>query len=358
MRITEKPEKRFLLKDIRQKIKSGELKPGEKLLSTQELAQSYGVAVQTAHRWLNELVKEGLLSRRKGVGTIVQAPKIMNSGIIGLIMMCRGDIWGDFASRITSGLQERAINTLIIDDSSNSQSPSEVAQLPVVRQLISSAPLAIITQDMDLAKTLTAVAPGTRIICISGESTDTFAGDIICPDLFYAGYMAAKHLIDRGYKRISFYKIKSPEKTLSTNTKCLLRLCEGYKKAINEAGLQEDVFVDATDGRDDMGVFCEKLSAKTMEAIFVHFDFRAFQFIQKAKELGCEVPRDLAVVSAFNTPWAESLKLTSIDFHYDFIADKCVQTILESLDKKNEPKCHQILKFKPELIIANPADTA
>jgi GntR family transcriptional regulator len=56
---------------IRTDIKTGIVKRGEKLPSEDELAASYGVSRMTVRQGITDLIDEGLLYRRQGVGTFV-----------------------------------------------------------------------------------------------------------------------------------------------------------------------------------------------------------------------------------------------------------------------------------------------
>lgn len=56
---------------IRQRIKNGELNRGEKLPPEEELASSFGVSRMTLRQSLADLIDEGLLYRKHGVGTFV-----------------------------------------------------------------------------------------------------------------------------------------------------------------------------------------------------------------------------------------------------------------------------------------------
>jgi GntR family transcriptional regulator len=53
------------------KIKSGELKPGEKLPSTREIADMYGVSMNTAYRAMSLLHDRDLIIGQPGRGTYV-----------------------------------------------------------------------------------------------------------------------------------------------------------------------------------------------------------------------------------------------------------------------------------------------
>ena len=72
----------FQLKEIlKEKIETGELKPGDLLPSERELKEKYQISRPTIRQALNELVNDGLVYREKGKGTYVAKPKI-NYGFI------------------------------------------------------------------------------------------------------------------------------------------------------------------------------------------------------------------------------------------------------------------------------------
>ena len=58
---------------IRERIGSGELPEGSRLPAASKLAQDWSIPVATVHRALAALVKEGLVTRRPNVGTVVTA---------------------------------------------------------------------------------------------------------------------------------------------------------------------------------------------------------------------------------------------------------------------------------------------
>jgi GntR family transcriptional regulator len=56
---------------LREEIRSGQLAPGQKLPSTRQLAERFGVAVMTASSGLRVLREEGLTYSTQGRGTFV-----------------------------------------------------------------------------------------------------------------------------------------------------------------------------------------------------------------------------------------------------------------------------------------------
>ena len=61
---------------LRDKIRQGELIYGEKLPSEDELAAQFGVSRMTVRQGITDLIEEGLLYRRHGVGTFVSFPHV------------------------------------------------------------------------------------------------------------------------------------------------------------------------------------------------------------------------------------------------------------------------------------------
>jgi GntR family transcriptional regulator len=61
---------------IRKRIDAGQLRPGDPVNSERDLAKLHEVSLMTARHALASLEREGIVERRRGVGTFVSAPKI------------------------------------------------------------------------------------------------------------------------------------------------------------------------------------------------------------------------------------------------------------------------------------------
>src|SRR6202165_860607 len=61
---------------IRKRIESGQLRSGDAVASERDLAKLHQVSLMTARHALASLEREGIVERRRGIGTFVAAPKI------------------------------------------------------------------------------------------------------------------------------------------------------------------------------------------------------------------------------------------------------------------------------------------
>src|ERR1700739_582066 len=61
---------------IRKRIEAGQLRTGDPVASERDLAKLHQVSLMTARHALATLEREGVVERRRGVGTFVAAPKI------------------------------------------------------------------------------------------------------------------------------------------------------------------------------------------------------------------------------------------------------------------------------------------
>ncbi|MFJ3727896.1 TetR/AcrR family transcriptional regulator C-terminal domain-containing protein [Streptomyces sp. NPDC090045] len=63
-----------IVAELRRRIETGELAPGDRVPSTREITRQWGVAMATATKVLSELRREGMVLAVPGVGTVVAAP--------------------------------------------------------------------------------------------------------------------------------------------------------------------------------------------------------------------------------------------------------------------------------------------
>jgi DNA-binding LacI/PurR family transcriptional regulator len=70
--IRRRPKRQTIKDSIKSMIEDGDLSVGDQIQSQNTLAEHYGTAPMTVYLALQELVKEGIIERRRGVGTFVK----------------------------------------------------------------------------------------------------------------------------------------------------------------------------------------------------------------------------------------------------------------------------------------------
>ncbi len=69
----DRPIYQQIAEDIRRQILTGDLKPGDKLMSTTQYATTYRINPATANKAFALLVDEGTVEKRRGIGMFVTA---------------------------------------------------------------------------------------------------------------------------------------------------------------------------------------------------------------------------------------------------------------------------------------------
>ncbi|MFJ8662609.1 TetR/AcrR family transcriptional regulator C-terminal domain-containing protein [Streptomyces sp. NPDC093795] len=72
--MTTEPPYRAIAAELRRRVRSGELAPGDRVPSTRAITREWGVAMATATKALGVLRQEGLVRPEPGVGTVVVTP--------------------------------------------------------------------------------------------------------------------------------------------------------------------------------------------------------------------------------------------------------------------------------------------
>lgn len=93
---------------IKKKIETGEFRPGERIPTEQELCDRYGISRTPVRQALKELVYEGLLVRRRGLGTFVAGQTQVNAQPATPIRLMTSDArWATVIERATRQWNER-----------------------------------------------------------------------------------------------------------------------------------------------------------------------------------------------------------------------------------------------------------
>lgn len=227
-----------------QEIGAGTYRPDELFITQQEVCQRFHVSRITAERALNELVRDGILVRRRGQGTFVVEPPSSPSSetapdaplfpatqkvIACIISVTRSDHKNEIISGVNHICRETDCHLLFFDSAESAS--IEAANL---QRAIKAGVAGIIIypvdghQNHDLFKTI--LQQGIPLIMVD-RYDPTLATDAVVPDNVATGYMLTKALIEQGHSILG---------TIWQEVDCtsVQERLMGYKQAIQEAHLQ------------------------------------------------------------------------------------------------------------------------
>ncbi|EPB6521024.1 substrate-binding domain-containing protein [Vibrio parahaemolyticus] len=177
-----------------------------------------------------------------------------------------------------------------------------------------------------------------------------FTSDKIQDNSLRGGYLAAKYLIDCGHTEIGC--ITGP----LIKHQAQMRY-EGYKRAMNEAGLDFNAnWIIESDFECEGGYQAFKKMAERgtlPSSIFVSNDMMAMGVINAANELSIKVPDDLSIIGYDDIHIAKfmSPSLTTIHQPKYRLGQAAVETLVRRLDDKSNEA--QVVQLEPTLVVRN-----
>lgn len=165
----------------------------------------------------------------------------------------------------------------------------------------------------------------------------------------HGGYIATKHLLELGHKRIALVTGNINNSGVNYNR------YKGYTRALSEAGISYDKNIVFEDHMDFDGGY--RIGNKIMElndnitAVFAVADIVAFGVIRAFKDKGKKVPEDYSIVGFDNIKFCEYMSpgLTTISQNIYEKGIVAAETIINNIEDTNLP--HQNIKQPIELII-------
>jgi DNA-binding LacI/PurR family transcriptional regulator len=200
----------------------------------------------------------------------------------------------------------------------------------------------IITADRKDDYYLTTLREYDMPFVLIGRLRNTENYSSIDTDNFGGGYMATKHLIDLGYRRIGTV---SSTQNFSGEARY-----EGYCRALEEHNIPFDErLVAFGDYSLDSGYKgTQKIIAAKPDAIFTASDTMALGAIRALREAGLKVPDDVAVVGYDDLPPAVQSHppLTTIQQPIEETGRLAIETLIKLIDNRNLPPQRVILPNK------------
>lgn len=338
---------------LREQIRSGVLKPGERLPSYNKVRDLYGVHTNTMEKVHAQLEREGLIVRRRGSGTYVAdqhvKPKRTRTGVIGLCgpgfkFRNYQAYWAKLFQGVHRAADEFDVQVLTL----NHQSTSGWEKADGIL-LASWSPHDILQQMPPCLPRVSVVVPLDGIASVvADEQTGVRA--------------ATEYLIERGHRRIAF--LHSKIETLHP-----FRLT-AYRDTLRAAGIKPDrrwqrqmlsPYIEAQEfiesGRRTMRQWLrDGWSTLGCTALLAQNDETAIGAIETLQDAGLRVPEDVSVIGFDGTEICDYFKprLTSVELPLCEIAHRGVELLLgqiESADFSNQRELFPVRVVERETVV-------
>jgi len=169
-------------------------------------------------------------------------------------------------------------------------------------------------------------------------------------DDFKGGYLATKHLIEQGCKKIAHF-------SGDLNVEIYKNRRQGYLKALKDNGITplkrfslpvNSKLESGTSAVKDLWKFDEK-----PDAIFSSSDYAALGAIQELRQMGIKIPEEVCVVGFSNEPFTKYMELpiTSVDQTPFEMGKIAAQVFLEQIEGSQTLTAEKQVVLTPELYI-------
>jgi LacI family transcriptional regulator len=328
-------------------------------ISVRDVAKAAGVSVGTVSNVLNTPDKVANKTVEKVQAAIDKLGFVRNdaarqlragkSRSIGLVVLdVRNPFFTDLARGAEDAAQESNMSVLLAN--SDEIPDRELAMLSLFEeQRVHGVLVTPVSDDLEPFKK--AQLRGTPIVLVDRKSRDKSFSSVSVDDVA-GGYMAAKHLIELGRKRIVFAGGPLSIQQVSDRLK-------GAQKAVTE---HQNVTLEVIacksltvfEGREVGAEIAKRPKSKRPDAVFAANDLVAIGIMQVClNQEGLRIPNDLSLIGYDDISFASTaiVALTSIRQPTHEMGARAVELLMSMADETNGKSKAKHIEFQPELVI-------
>jgi DNA-binding LacI/PurR family transcriptional regulator len=333
------PKYQSLAQQLRQRILSRELYPGDRLPTFAEMRSEYNVTSSTVERMYGVLEQEGLIERQPRRGLFVAEQKRVLTGNVGFIRSFGFQSMRDpFAAHLNMGIQQAATQhqqRLMSMETAPGWDATDLIK-NVDGLLLSGHPAAANKEIMRLKP---AKMPCISLLVVADGMTNVIVDD------YGAAKIAMEHLLENGHRRIACLM----EETRSISHILRDRVA-GYEDAMEKAGIEikpgwerlanaEEV-VEARQthlqwGREQMREWLKSGWHKLKcTAILAQNDHVAIGAMQVLQEAGIDVPDEVSVMGFDGTELCDYVtpRLSSVQLPLEQMGVKAMKLLMAQIE--------------------------
>jgi GntR family transcriptional regulator, arabinose operon transcriptional repressor len=348
-------------------IVSGQVRPGEKIYSENELVKMFGVSRHTVRLAVSEMVHEGWLYREQGAGTFCSNQLIQktpqdeiiktNGKSIGVITTYISDyIFPSIIRGIESHLTEHGYSLTLACTDNDLKKEKLCIQSMLNRNIdgLIVEPTKSSNYNPNINYYLELEQKNIPYLMINQFYSQLIPPHIIVNDE-KGGFIAADHLIKLGHKKIiGLFK--------TDDLQGVYRM-KGFIRAFRENNIPffpEMVITYSTEEQNSnlLETIKKHLLSSTVipTGIICYNDQVALSVLNVLRELKLRVPEDISIVGYDDSHLAEAseVKLTSIKHPKMHLGIEAAKWIISAVENKNKEGSYpSSIVYEPEIVIRN-----
>lgn len=345
-----------LTEDLKQLILNGEIVPGDKLPSENELSARYRISRHTVRKALSILENEGYIYAMHGKGTFCSelARHSKKSRNIAVVTTYLTDY---IFPRVIQGIDQVLTDhgySIILKNTKNSRNAEarcleDLLQKDIDGMIIEPSKSEIFCQHAALYEKMDEYQ--IPYVFIQGYYEQMRDKPRVIMDDCKGGYLITQHLISLGHKKIlGVFKaddIQGRERH------------RGYVYALQEAGVMYDPDMVIWFHTEDRAIKPFKAlkdmvnQQKKFDSVICYNDQIAVEIISALEDCGLKVPEDVSVTGYDNSYIAQNykIKLTTIAHRQEELGRIAAELLLKIISNPEEQVQAQQIIVDPELII-------
>lgn len=356
-RMTEngKPKYFTLMEELKEKIISGRIQPGEKLPSENQFTVQYSLSRHTVRKALSLLEQEGYIEACHGKGTFCSEKMrhMKKSRNIAVVTTYISDyIFPRLIQGMDNVLSEQGYSIILKNTGNSRQKEAkcleELFQKDIDGLIIEPSKSQLSCRHPGLYENLEKYQ--IPYIFIQGIYTEMKDKPHILMDDARGGYLVTKYLLEQGHRRITgFFKADDIQG---------IQRHKGYVRALQEAGIPYDpdlvVWFHTEDRRSKPSMMVKEMvkTGSLPHGIVCYNDQIAVQVIESLEDCGLQVPKDISVTGYDNSLYAQrGTGITTIAHPQERLGEMAAELILEKINGVSEADSKVERLIQPELII-------
>ncbi len=339
------PKYRLIFETLKEAITSGEYAAGARLPSESDLVRRFDVSRMTIVKAVKELQQIGLVVRRVGSGTYVNAPKAGTDRLFGLLIPELGQT--EIFEPICQGMANTPLKTrhsLLWGNSIGMNEPKEQIAMELCRQYIAQgvsgvffAPIELVAAKDEVNRKITAALDRAKIpVVLLDRCFAPYPSrsryDLVGIDNRRTAYAATAHLADAGAGKIAFLGKRFSAPTVDARI-------AGYREALMARGaLRDEDLVFRCDPDDDREIRAI-LDRHHPDAFLCANDHTAANLMQSLIRIGVSIPDEVRIAGIDDVKYASLLPIPLTTQHQPCldIGRVAMATMLDRVENPDFP---------------------